>query len=83
MENFLRSIKYWSSVEHVILVVFEGANLTEGQMKVIESKILKDLKAKYYLFQAIDRSILDTILKRYGKRYFGFNEAEVSRDNKG
>jgi hypothetical protein len=33
-------------------------------MKVIEDQKLKDLKPKNYLFQAIDRSILEMILKK-------------------
>ncbi|KAJ9699348.1 hypothetical protein PVL29_008111 [Vitis rotundifolia] len=48
MENFLRSREY------LTVVVFGVAEPTED--------VLKDLKAKNYLFQAIDRSILETIL---------------------
>jgi len=62
MENFLRSKEYWQ-------VVFEGIQelevvtaVTEVQRKEIEGLRLKDLKAKNYLFQAIDRSILENIL---------------------
>ena len=33
-------------------------------MKVIDDQRLEDLKAKNYLFQAIDRSLLETILKK-------------------
>jgi len=36
----------------------------EEQRKTIEDHRLKDLKVKNYLFQAIDRSILETILKK-------------------
>ncbi|KAI9178614.1 hypothetical protein LWI28_028545 [Acer negundo] len=64
MENFLRSKEYWSVVEAGIPAAVEGVELTEGQRKTIEDQKLKDLKAKNYLFQAIDRSILETILKR-------------------
>ena len=64
MENFLRSKEYWSMVEAGIPAAAEGVELTEGQRKTIEDQKLKDLKAKNYLFQAIDRSILETILKR-------------------
>ncbi|KAK6130817.1 hypothetical protein DH2020_035440 [Rehmannia glutinosa] len=63
MENFLRSKEYWSLIEHGIPTV-EGADPTEGQRKVIEEAKLKDLKAKNYLFQAIDRSVLETILNK-------------------
>ncbi|CAN6694131.1 unnamed protein product [Malus baccata var. baccata] len=51
MENFLRSKEYWTS-------------LAEGQRKVFEDQKLKDLKAKNYLFQAIDRAVLETILNK-------------------
>ncbi|CAL2276538.1 unnamed protein product [Prunus armeniaca] len=64
MENFLRSKEYWSLVETGISAAAEGTNLTDGQKKVIEDQKLKDLKTKNYLFQAIDRSILETILKK-------------------
>ena len=36
--------------------------MTDAQKTEIEGQRLKDLKAKNYLFQAIDRSILETIL---------------------
>ena len=64
MENFLRSKEYWSLVENGIPAAAEKANLTEEQRRVIEDKKLKDLKAKNYLFQAIDRSILETIMNK-------------------
>ena len=40
----------------------EGEILTNAQKAELEAKKLKDLKAKNYLFQAIDRPILETIL---------------------
>ena len=64
MENFLRSKEYWSLVEHGIPAATQGVELTEGQRKASEDQKLKDLKAKNYLFQAIDRSILETILNK-------------------
>ncbi|CAL8989461.1 unnamed protein product, partial [Prunus brigantina] len=64
MENFLRSKEYWSLVETGISATVEGTDLTEGQKKVIEDQKLKDLKTKNYLFHAIDRSILETMLKK-------------------
>ncbi|XXG77594.1 hypothetical protein AAC387_Pa08g1717 [Persea americana] len=64
MENFLRSKEYWSLVESGIPAAAEGVDLTEAQRKVIEEQKLKDLKVKNYLFQAIDRSILETILNK-------------------
>ncbi|XP_073049032.1 uncharacterized protein [Primulina eburnea] len=62
MENFLRSKEYWGLVENEIPAAAEG--LTDAQRKNIEDQRLKDLKAKNYLFQAIDRSVLETILNK-------------------
>ncbi|KAI5312776.1 hypothetical protein L3X38_041950 [Prunus dulcis] len=64
MENFLRSKEYWGLVEAGIPVAAEGVDSTEVQKKTIEDHKLKDMKTKNYLFQAIDRSILETILKK-------------------
>lgn len=38
--------------------------LTEIQLKALEDQKLKDLKTKNYLFQEIDQTILETILKK-------------------
>ncbi|XP_024989284.1 uncharacterized protein LOC112523842 [Cynara cardunculus var. scolymus] len=51
MENLLRSKEYWSVVE------------TEVPTNNAELK-LKDLKAKNYLFAAIDKNVLKTFTKR-------------------
>ena len=65
MENFLRSKEYWYLVE---AGVAEPGNeealqaLTDAQKSKLDEQRLKDLKVKNYLFQAIDRSILETIL---------------------
>jgi hypothetical protein len=64
MENLLRSKEYWSLIESGIPTVAAGVQPTEQQSKAIEEAKLKDLKAKNYLFQAIDRNILETILNR-------------------
>lgn len=64
MENFLRSKEYWNLIEQGIPIAEAGVELTEGQKKVIEDAKLKDLKVKNYLFQAIDRSVLETILNK-------------------
>ncbi|XP_021815431.1 uncharacterized protein LOC110757970 [Prunus avium] len=64
MENFLRSKEYWGLVENGIKQYAKGAELTEAQLKALEDQKLKDLKTKNYLFQAIDRAILETILKK-------------------
>ncbi|KAG6526041.1 hypothetical protein ZIOFF_016016 [Zingiber officinale] len=50
----LKSKEYWTVVISGVAESIEGVALTDAQ--------LKDLKAKNYLFQAIDRSILETIL---------------------
>ncbi|RVW97634.1 hypothetical protein CK203_027966 [Vitis vinifera] len=64
MENFLRSKEYWGLVENGVPAVAEGVVLTDVQRKHIEDQQLKDLKAKNYLFQALDRFILETILNK-------------------
>lgn len=64
MENFLRSKEYWGLVVNGVPVVAEDVVLTDAQRKHIEDQQLKDLKAKNYLFQALDRSILETILNK-------------------
>ncbi|WJZ91107.1 hypothetical protein VitviT2T_010210 [Vitis vinifera] len=64
MENFLRSNEYWSLVENGIPTATEGIEPTEAQQKVIADHKLKDLKVKNYLFQAIDRNIMETILNK-------------------
>ena len=62
MENFLRSKEFWPIVESGIGKPAKEADMTEVQKAEFEAKKLKDLKAKNYLFQAIDRPILETIL---------------------
>lgn len=62
MENFLRSKEYWGVVENGVSAAAEGA--TEVQKKNYEEQKLKDLKAKNYLFQALDRTILETIINK-------------------
>ncbi|KAJ1379504.1 Retrovirus-related Pol polyprotein from transposon TNT 1-94 [Sesbania bispinosa] len=62
MENFLRSKEYWQVIEYGVPKV--SVVLTDAQQKELEAMKLKDLKAKNYLFQAIDRSVLDTILNK-------------------
>ncbi|CAL9022929.1 unnamed protein product [Prunus brigantina] len=63
MENFLRSKEFWSLFEEGIPVPEDdGSGLTAAQKKTVEDQKLKDLKVKNYLFQAIDRNIMETIL---------------------
>jgi hypothetical protein len=64
MENFLRSKEYWTLVETGIVEPASEIVLTEAQRQTLEDQRLKDLKTKNYLFQAIDRAILETILKK-------------------
>lgn len=40
------------------------ANATPERLKNVEEGKLKDLKTKNYLFQAIERRIIETILKK-------------------
>lgn len=44
--------------------MIEGVQPTPAQLKAIEDAKLKDLKAKNYLFQSIDRLVLETILNK-------------------
>ncbi|PNY00931.1 retrovirus-related Pol polyprotein from transposon TNT 1-94 [Trifolium pratense] len=62
MENLLRSKEFWDLIENGVTVA--PANATHEQLKAAEDSRLKDLKAKNYLFQAIDRTILETILSK-------------------
>jgi hypothetical protein len=65
MENFLRSKEYWGLIE---TGYEEPAHreqpLSERRQRELDAVKLKDLKAKKYLFQAINRSILKTILEK-------------------
>jgi hypothetical protein len=62
MENLLRSKEYWNLIE--VGVVTAPANATVEQQRSADENKLRDLKVKNYLFQSIDRSILETILVR-------------------
>ena len=64
MENFLRSKEYWNLIDPGIPQHADGTVLTENEKKTVNELKLKDLKVKNYLFQAIDRSVLETILKK-------------------
>ncbi|MCH87958.1 retrovirus-related Pol polyprotein from transposon TNT 1-94, partial [Trifolium medium] len=54
--------EYWPLIEEGVTVV--PANATAELQKTATASKLKDLKVKNYLFQSIDRSILETILVR-------------------
>ncbi|KAH0683402.1 hypothetical protein KY289_021154 [Solanum tuberosum] len=62
MENFLRSKEFWPVVSTGVQEPVAGTALSEVQKAELDNLRLKDLKAKNYLFQAIDRSILEIIL---------------------
>ncbi|GMI94640.1 hypothetical protein HRI_003133300 [Hibiscus trionum] len=64
MENFLRSKEYWCVVENEVPAAAEGGGSTETQGKTLEDLKLKDLKENNYLFQALDRTVLETILNK-------------------
>ena len=88
MENFLQSKEYWHVVESGVETPNADVALTETQQKELEGLKLKDLKAKNYLFQAIDRSILKTILYKetskdswdsMKKKYQGSNRTKCAQ----
>jgi len=61
MKNLLRSKEYRDLIETGVSSVAEdGAVLTEAQKQLQ----IKDLKVKNYLFQSIDRTIMETILDK-------------------
>ena len=63
MENFLCSKEFQSLIEEgIIIPEDDGSGLTTAQRKTMEDQKLKDLKVKNYLFQAINRNILETII---------------------
>jgi len=60
MENLFRCKEYWNLIEHGVIV--SPPNATPEQRRLAEERKLCDLKAKNYIFQPIDRSIMETIL---------------------
>lgn len=62
MENLLCSKEYWSIAENGVTALPIGA--TPEQIKIADENKLKDLKAKNYLFEAIDCGFIETILNR-------------------
>ena len=63
MENLLRSKEYWSVVEKEFLQQHRRSSFIRINKGVGDLKI-EDLKAKNYLFQAINRPTLETIMKK-------------------
>lgn len=64
MENFLKSEEYWQVVDSGITEPATGTPLTDAKRTELKALKLRDLKAKKYLFQAIDCSILETIFQK-------------------
>lgn len=64
MNFFLKSKEYWTLVETSITGLENESALTEAQKKTLDDQRLKDLKAKNYLFQAINCVVLEIILKK-------------------
>ena len=62
MENFLQSKEFWGLVELGYIEPASESVQIDAQRKKNDEMKLKDLKVKNYLFQAIDRIVLDTIL---------------------
>lgn len=65
MEKIQRSKEMWNLVDEGIPAAAIGTTPeSEAQRKTVEDVKLKDLKVKNYLFQAIDREILEKILDK-------------------
>jgi len=64
MENILRSKEYWSVIQSGFKEPKGNEVIDAAQQKAIDDARLKDLKAKNYLFQSIDKSILKTITQK-------------------
>lgn len=64
MENLLRSKEYWTVVESGFTQPRADEEMTAAQKKALEEMKLKDLKAKNYLFQSLDKTILKTITQK-------------------
>ena len=69
MENLLRSKEYWCVVRDGFVEATSDETMTDAQRKTLDEARLKDLKAKNYLFSAIDKTVLKTItLKNTSKQ---------------
>lgn len=64
MENLLRSKGFWKLVQTGYDEPQAFAVLTEAQQRQLEEVEQKDQKIKNYMFQAIDRTILEQILEK-------------------
>lgn len=84
MENLLRSKGLWSLVENGFEEPRAGALLTDAQQTQLENARVNDLKVKNYLFQSIDRVILEQILgEAYLETDLGFHEEKVRGQRQG
>lgn len=55
----------WNLVDEGIPAIAIGtSSASEAQRKTVEEAKLKDLKVKNFLFQAIDKEVLETILDK-------------------
>ena len=64
MVNFLRSKETWTLVEEGVPTTERGTTTSEGQRKIVEDAKIRDLKIKNFVFQTIDREIMETILDK-------------------
>ena len=65
----MRSKEYWTIVVSRVVESTEGVVLTDTQKIELEGLKLKDLKAKNYLFQAIDCSDTTDINRKLIQRF--------------
>ncbi|XP_071700186.1 uncharacterized protein [Rutidosis leptorrhynchoides] len=64
MKNLLRSKEYWQVVIEGYTEQKDRKKLTEAERISLDAKKLKDLKARNYLFQSIEKHILKTISQK-------------------
>ena len=64
MENLLRSKEWWHLIDPGYVALGADAVESDAEQKARADLKLKDLKVKNYLFAAIDKSILKTILQK-------------------
>nr|XP_027191521.1 uncharacterized protein LOC113787151 [Cicer arietinum] len=64
MENMIRPKEWWHLIETDYVEPTRGEVLNGAQRQALADLKLTDLKVKNYLFQAIDKSILKTIIQK-------------------
>lgn len=62
MKNLLYSKEYWSVIGEGVSEISQTT--TPTHIKIIEEPNLKDLNTENYLFQTINRGIIQTILNK-------------------